>query len=303
MTIIKHRKIFYILSGLLVAASLFAIFNFGLKQGVDFTGGALIEVEYENVRPEIPVLKEKTAGLEFGNILLQPSGETGLIIRAKELTEDEHQKLISELSSLGPLNEVRFDSVGPIIGKELRSRSWIAIFLVVIMIILYVAFAFRKISAASHGMSSFNYGIIAVVALTHDVAISAGVFAMLGKYFGVEIDILFVTALLTILGFSVNDTIVTFDRVRENLQTASAKDDFGEVVGNSINQTLARSINTSFTALLVLGSIFFFAGESTRYFALALIIGIITGTYSSIFLASPLLVTTEKWHGRKGLNR
>ena len=168
--------------------------------------------------------------------------------------------------------------------------------LVLIMIILYIAFAFRKVS---NPINSFYYGLMAVVALIHDVTLPAGVFAILGHYYGVEVDTLFVTALLTVLGFSVHDTIVVFDRIRENLKNNGNKNNFEAVVGASVNQTIGRSINTSLTVILVLLAIFFLGGESTKYFSLALLIGVAIGTYSSIFLASPLLVTLQKFKSGK----
>lgn len=306
MGIIKHRKIWYAVSSFFVALSIFSVFYFGLNIGIDFTGGSLLEVEYENQRPEIAKIQEAVEKLDLGNIVPQPTGESGLILRSRELSDAEHQALLEALRGLASksdleakplLTELRFDSIGPVIGKELRQKSWIAILLVVSMIILYIAFAFRNVGK-SGGVSSFKYGLIAIVALIHDVAIPLGIFAVLGRYLGVEIDVLFVTALLTILGFSVHDTIVVFDRVRENLKRGIAKN-FENSVGISVKQTIVRSINTSLTVLIVLFAIFIFGGESTRWFALALAIGVAIGTYSSIFLASPLLVTIYGLQRRK----
>lgn len=316
MNIIKHRKIWYAISGLLVVASIFSIFFFGLNLGIDFTGGSLLEIEYLNDRPENFVIKEKISPLDLGNISLQPTGDNGLLIRSKDLSEEEHQLLLQALGNPvskhletgfpSEITETRFDSIGPVIGKELAQKSWVAMTLVLAMIIFYIAFAFRKVSAGlsktGRGVSSFKYGLMAVVALIHDVAIPTGIFAILGKYFGAEIDILFITALLTILGFSVHDTIVVFDRVRENLRKGIGEN-FENTVGLSVNQTIARSINTSLTVFLVLLALFFFGGETTKYFSLALIVGIIAGTYSSIFLASPLLVTIYKLQERKSGKR
>ena len=294
MKIIKYRKIWYTISGLLVLASVCSVFYYGLNLGIDFTGGSLLELEYEKGRPEITRLQESAATLGLGNIVIQPTGERGLIVRSRNLTADEHQKLFSAVSDGYAAREVRFDSIGPIIGKELRQKSWWAIALVVTMIILYIAFVFRGVSKP---VSSFKYGLMAIVALVHDVAIPVGVFAALGHFMGAEVDVLFITALLTILGFSVHDTIVVFDRVRENLRKGIGGN-FDETVGESVNQTITRSINTSLTVLLVLGSMFFFGGETTKFFSLALIIGVAIGTYSSIFLASPLLVTIYKFQER-----
>ena len=297
MGIVKYRKIWYTISGLLVLASLFCVFYYGLNVGIDFKGGSLLEVEYINNRPDISLLQKEIEGLNFGNINILSAGDKGLLVRSRNLTEEEHQALLEKLSLKGgaEYKELRFDSIGPIIGKELRQKSWIAIVLVIVMIILYIAFAFRKVSRP---ISSFKFGLMAIVALIHDVTAPLGVFAVLGKFWGVEIDILFITAILTVLGFYVHDTIVVFDRIRENLKKGIGND-FEETVGTSVRQTITRSINTSLTVILVLLSIFIFGGETTKYFALALMIGVFVGTYSSIFLASPLLVTLYKFQNRK----
>ena len=295
MFIIKYRKIWYAFSLIIVIASLFSVFKFGLKQGIDFTGGALLEIEFA-VKPDVSVIRQKIGELSLGNALVQPSGDKNIIVRMKDLTEEQHQKVLSTALSAGQGKEIRFDSIGPVIGKELKNKSITAMILVVIMIILYIAFAFRKVSRP---ISSFYYGLMAVVALIHDVTLPAGVFAILGHYYGVEVDTLFVTALLTVLGFSVHDTIVVFDRIRENLRGGENKNNFENIVGSSVNQTIGRSINTSLTVILVLLAMFFLGGESTKYFSLALLIGVAIGTYSSIFLASPLLVTIQKLKDRK----
>ena len=295
MFIIKYRKIWYAFSLLIIIASLFSIFKFGLKQGIDFTGGALLEVEYA-AKPDVLVIKQKIEALSLGNAVVQPSGEKNIIIRTRDLSEVEHQKVLSAVLGIGQGKEIRFDSIGPVIGKELKKKSVTAMILVIVMIILYIAFAFRKVSQP---VNSFYYGLMAVAALIHDVTLPAGVFAALGHYYGVEVDTLFVTALLTVLGFSVHDTIVVFDRIRENLKNNGSKNNFETVVGASVKQTIGRSINTSLTVILVLLAIFFLGGESTKYFSLALLIGVAIGTYSSIFLASPLLVTLQKFKSRR----
>lgn len=295
MFIIKYRKIWYTVSILLVIASVVSVAYFGLNIGIDFKGGSLLEVEYANTRPEITAIQDTIKPLNFGNILVQPTGEKGALIRLQNLTEDEHQILLSVLSSQAQLTELRFDSIGPVIGKELIQKSLIGIFFVVLMIVLYIAFVFRKVSRP---VSSFKFGLMAIVALIHDVATPLGVFAILGHFAGVEIDILFVTAILTVLGFSVHDTIVVFDRIRENLKKGIGEN-FEETVGISIRQTIVRSINTSLTVLIVLVALFLLGGETTKYFSLTLIIGVTVGTYSSIFLASPLLVTMYKLQNRK----
>jgi len=297
---IKHRKIFYIISGILVAISLAAFIIWGLNLAIDFTGGSLLEVEYlpageasEQVRPSVEIVKEAVGGLGLGNISVQPFGEKGLLLRTRDLTEEEHQVL---LQSLGDATQKRFDSIGPIIGQELARKAWTAIFLVILMIVIFIAWAFRK---AGRPVASWKYGVIAVVALVHDVTIPTGVFAALGHFYHVEVDILFVTALLTILGFSVHDTIVVFDRIRENLKKGIGNS-FEDGIERSLGQVIGRSIKTSLAILLVLASLFFFGGEATRYFSLTLILGIIFGTYSSLFLASPLLVTWYNWQQKNG---
>ena len=299
MELVKARKFTYALSLVLILASVISLWLYGLTLGIDFTGGSLLEVEFSPAaagRPEVAVLQEKVDALGFGAILVQPTGERGFLLRTRDLSDEEHRKLLDALSLLGEFQELRFDSIGPTIGKELRERSVWATILVLAAIILYIAFAFRKVSRP---VSSWFYGLFAVVALFHDIFIPLGLFSALGHFKGIEIDTLFVTAILTVLGFSVHDTIVVFDRVRENLKKQTKPESFEETVGRSLSQTLVRSINTSLTVLIVLAALYFLGATSTKYFALTLIVGIIAGTYSSIFIASPLLVTWNNFRGRK----
>lgn len=299
MNIIKYKYIFLSVSGFLVLASIVAIYVWGLKFGIDFTGGSIIEVEFSVARPLPDDIKEILAPLDLGALVVQPTGEAGTILRLKHIDEAEHQEVLAALGGGKPEDvvlEKRFDTVGPTIGKELKSRSMWALGLAICAIVLYIAWAFRRVSKP---VSSWKYGLAAVVALIHDVTIPTGIFAALGHFRGVEIDTLFITALLTILGFSVHDTIVVFDRTRENLRKLKSAEPYEVTVNRSVKETIARSINTSFTVLLVLVAIFFFGGETTRYFALALIFGITFGTYSSIFVASPLLVIWGGWTKRE----
>lgn len=289
INIIGNRKIFYVISGTLVLASVVSLAVFGLKFGLDFTGGTLAEIEFRESRPSSDEILKAVEGLDLGSVNIQPSGERGAILRLKDIDEATHQKIVSTINEKWQMEEKRFESIGPTIGAELKRKAIFAIILAMALIILYIAWAFRKVSWP---VSSWKYGVCAIMALIHDVAIPAGVFSVLGKYAGVEADGLFITALLTILGFSVHDTIVVFDRVRENLKHSAGKN-FEETVNASVNQTIGRSINTSLTVLLVLSAIYFFGGETIKNFALALIIGVTAGTYSSIFVASPLLVS---WH-------
>ncbi|MDO8520708.1 MAG: protein translocase subunit SecF [bacterium] len=303
MYIIKHKIFFFILSATLTLVALLAIavyhpWNFG----IEFTGGSILEVGFPDGRPEADVLKEQLAVLNWHGVLVQATGEDGYIIRTQSISEPERQELMKTLSDNGKTRiiEERFNSIGPTIGSELRSKALWAILTVILAIVLYIAFAFRHVS---HPISSWVYGLVAIVALVHDVLVPAGVYVALGHYFiDVQIDVLFVTAILTILGFSVHDTIVVFDRTRENLKLRTWKE-FDATVGHSIEQTIVRSINTSFTVLLVILALYFVGGETTKNFALTLAIGIVAGTYSSIFLASPLLVAIEEWQRKRGEKR
>ncbi|MDP3762641.1 MAG: protein translocase subunit SecF [bacterium] len=294
MGLVKARKFTYAFSLVLILASLASLFVYGLKLGIDFTGGSVVEVEYGSPRPGEEVLHEKMSELGLGQFVLQPAGESGFSLRTRELGEADGQRILGVFSSFGEIKHFSVASVDPPIGRELRTRSVWAALLVLAAIILYIAFAFRKVSKP---VSSWFYGLAAVIALFHDIFIPLGVFSALGHFKGVEIDTLFVTAILTVLGFSVHDTIVVFDRIRENLKLNPGRN-FEEIVGKSLSQTIVRSINTSLTVLVVLSALYFFGAESTKYFAFALIVGIIAGTYSSIFIASPLLVTWNNWRNK-----
>lgn len=280
--------------------SIISLFVFGLKVGIDFKGGALTEIVYTAERPEPAVLEEALKPLDLGSVLIQPTGEKGYILKSRDISEAEHSLLIKTLAmgDKNPLTETSFNSIGPSVGRELTQKAIIAIVLVSLAIICFIAFAFRKVSRP---VSSWRYGFIAIVTLLHDVAIPVGLYVALSHYYGAEVDTLFVVAVLTILGLSVSDTIVIFDRIRENLKNeANAnKVDFPEIVGRSLEQSFVRSICTSLTVILVLLSLFFFGPVSTRYFALMLTVGMFFGTYSSIFLASPLLVSVQEWQDKR----
>src|SRR3989344_4309078 len=294
ISIIKQRKIWFVISGLLVVSSLVVIFAWGLRLGIDFTGGSILEIEFSQQSPTNTEIITALQSLTIGTVTVQQS-EASVLIRFAAADEETHQKILNTLSDTfanqgqNAITEKRFDSIGPSIGAELKEKTIWGMTIVVIAIIIYISWAFRKVSQP---VSSWKYGLIAVVALTHDVIITTGVFAVLGVVYGVEINAPFVAAILTILGYSVNDTIVVFDRTRENLKRHFGKD-FGDVVDESIQQVITRSINASVTTLAVLLAILLLGGSTVRDFVLALIIGISIGTYSSIFVASPLLVT---WH-------
>jgi len=288
---LKFKKIYFVFSGALILGSLVCLIIFGLKPGIDFTGGSILEVEYKQERPSNKIIKEKLVDIDLGKIHVQPTGERGVILRMKDISEDTHQGVLQKLKEDNEVEEKRFEAIGPAIGSELKKTTKIVIILSLLAIVLYIAFAFRRISRP---VKSWQYGIAALLALFHDVLIPLGVFSVLGKIYGIQITIPVVVALLTVLGYSINDTVVVFDRIRENLWKITGLS-FEETVNRSLNQTLVRSINTSLTTLFVLAAIFFFGGETLRYFSLTLIIGVLCGVYSSIFIASPLLVSWSKW--------
>jgi len=290
----KHRKIYFGFSGVLIIASIFALIVFGLKPGIDFTGGSILEIEYIKERPSNQEIRDKVSGFDLGTIYAQPTGEKGVILRMEEIDEEIHQQILEKLQDGKELEEIRFESIGPTIGQELKQKTKIVIVVALLSMIVYIALAFRKVQRP---LRSWQYGITSVIALFHDILIPLGAFAILGKFYGIEISIPVITALLAVLGYSINNTVVVFDRIRENLLKRG--EIFEEIVDRSLNQTLSRQINTSLTTLFVAGAIFFLGGETLKYFALALIFGILAGTYSSIFLAGPILVTWFKFRRGK----
>ncbi|MBU2564580.1 protein translocase subunit SecF [Patescibacteria group bacterium] len=287
MFIIKYKKIFFLISSILVIGSVLALIFYGLNLGIDFTGGSLMEGTFIE-RPSNDQIKEKLKDFDLGEIVVQQTGENNILIRMKDINEETHQEI---LNSLEGFEELRFESIGPVIGQELKKKAIYAIIVTLIVILLFIALAFRKVSFI---IKSYKYGILAVLALFHDILIVLGVFAILGKFLNVEVGVPFVAALLATLGYSVNDSIIVFDRVRENLLISEHREDLDELVSKSLKQTLVRSLNTSLTTLLVLLAVLFFGGSTIQYFILALVIGIIAGTYSSLFIAAPLLVVWEK---------
>lgn len=295
MFIITYRRFFYILTGILVAASLGSAIFFGLHFGTDFTGGTLVQVTYPAGRPSAQALSAQITSAGFEGYSLREAGSHDYILRARALSAEERSGLITTLSVGSSVASIaQLTEVGPTIGVELRNKAFVSIALVLLCILLFIAFAFRKVSRP---VSSWIYGLIALVTLLHDVIVPTGFFAILGHYTGAQVDTLFVTAILTVLGFSVHDTIVVFDRVRENLRRnheAGRKEEFAVTAGHALGQTFVRSLNTSLTVVITLTTLFIIGPASTKDFALTLLVGIIAGTYSSIFLATPLLVTVAK---------
>jgi len=289
---LKYRTLYYILSGVLIVSSLALVLVFGLKMGIDFTGGSIMELVFDGQVPSNESIESSLADLNLVEIIIQPAGENRLILRFGHIEESTHQEILKKIEGE---TEQSFEAIGPTIGKELTGKTRTATILALLAIASYVAFAFRRVS---YPAKSWQYGLATLVALFHDIIIPLGVFAILGEFYNVEINIPFVAALLTVLGFSVHDTIVVFDRIRENLKKRK-EDSFEKAVNVSINETLTRSVITSLTVLFVLFALFFLGSQSVKYFSLALILGVSFGTYSSIFLASPLLVTWQKLASRK----
>lgn len=299
----KTKYLWLTVSGILVIPSLVLLFVWGLRPSIDFTGGTLLEVAFTSARPDAseartvvqealtaPAVDGQSAGSM--EVTLQTLGDNAFLLRTGFMSNDQRNAVLSALGQqYGEVREQSFETIGPVVGRELRQKSYTSMALVLVFIVLYIAWAFRKVSSSD--ISSWKMGLAAIVALVHDILLVVGVFVVLGHYYHVEVGTLFVTALLTILGFSVHDTIVVFDRLRERLRQGGSQT-FAEKVNDSVNSTLARSINTSMTALFMLVALYLFGGQSIHHFALALIVGIISGTYSSIFVASPLLLVWAK---------
>jgi preprotein translocase SecF subunit len=288
---IKHKRIYFTFSIILILVSALALTIYGLEWGIDFTGGSILELNYKEGRPSISEVKESLNDFDLGDARVQFSGDEGIMIRTKDISEEVHQQVILKLREGGSLEELKFEKIGPIMGKELKQKTTLVAILSIIAILLYITIAFGRVSRP---IASWQYGIASLIALSHDVLIPLGMFAVLGRLYDVQITIPVITALLTVIGYSINNTVVVFDRVRENL-IRDRKSDFRDIVDKSLNETLTRSLNTSLTTLFVLFAIYFFGGETLRYFSLALITGLICGTYSSLFLAAPLLVSWLEW--------
>ena len=290
LNIIKHYKFWFTVSSVLLAAGIISLSVFGLRLGIDFTGGTLDQLQFTTTPNFATVQQVVHADIQGAQI--QQAGSTGIDIKTKPLDKPAHDKLLADLKTkAGSFTEISYDSVGPVIGNELKSNAVYELILVSLGIVLYIAYAFRKVTKP---ITAWKFGWSAIIALLHDLFVVAGIFSLLGHFFKIEVDSLFVTALLTVLGFSVHDTIVVFDRIRENLRTEAGQP-IETIVNHSINQTVVRSLNTSLTVLFVLLALFLFGGVTIKYFVLALFIGIVAGTYSSIFIASPILVLWQRW--------
>lgn len=291
--IIRIRKTWYIVSGFLIALSVASLLIFGLRIGIDYSGGTIITYETTNQQASDKITSE-IKNLGITSYQINSSGQNQIVVKTTQLDTNQHQTLSQKISTDIPdIKEVKYDSIGPSVGQDLRNKSIIAVLLASLAIIIFIAFAFRKVPKP---LSSWKFGFLAVIALLHDLLITTGMVALLGHFFvWLEVDALFITALLTVMGFSVHDTIVIYDRLRENFIKNPHKP-IETTTEESVNQTLARSINTSLTTIIVLTALMLLGGISIRHFIVVLLIGIFIGTYSSIFVAAPLLVS---WHKKK----
>ena len=283
--LIKYKKIFIAISIIVCSFSLLGLIFFGLKTGVDFKGGSLMEVKFSE-QNETAEIKEKLKPLNLGDLIVKSAEQNKIILRLKEIDEKTHQEI---LKTLGNPQEIKFTFIGPTINRELISKAWWAIILAIVSIIFYIAWSFRKISRLFGAAESWHWGLGAIIALFHDILIMVGFFVFLGYFIDVEIDANFVTAILVVLGYSVNDTIVVYDRIRENL-LFSKSNNLPLIINKSLNETIVRCLNTALTTIVAILAIFLFGGASIKYFALAMIVGVITGTWSSLFIATPFLL-------------
>lgn len=290
INLLKYSNFFLAFSGIVVFSCIISVAVFGLELGIEFTGGSVLELRYEQEQPPLESIREQLSAMEVGLVSVQQVGEKGVLIRTQYLSEEAHRKVLAALGK--GAQEVRFESIGPTIGKELRGQAVILLLLSLGSIVLYVMLAFRKLTRP---VRFWQWSLATLLALLHDISIPLGVMAYLGQFYGAQITIPVVVALLTVVGYSVNDTVVIFDRVRENLIKRVGVD-FADTVWQSLRQTFVRSLNTSVTVLLVVLAILFFGGETLRYFALTMTLGIVAGSWSSLFIAPFLL---EKWVGKR----
>jgi len=295
MYIIQHRGLFFWITGLLLAGSIGAIVVFGLPLGIDFTGGSLMQVSYQNGVPPLSEIQERAATVPLGEVSVRSSGTDAVTIRTRTMTPAEHDAVFTAISGNASTTELAYTSVGPALGSQFTSKAIWAIFAVILVIVLYIAFAFRKVSKP---VPSWGYGLIVVAMLVIDLIVPAGFYAVLAHYTDAQVNSLFIVAMLALLGYVVNDIIVIFDRVREHLaknEREGVREEFEVTIGKSIDETITRSINTSLTVALALLALIFLGAEATRDFALVMLVGVIAGTFSSICRSAPLLIPISNW--------
>lgn len=297
MDIISKKYWYFLISLIIIIPGMIAFFLWGLNLSIDFTGGSRLTLSFKNGvnAKAVNAVKDTLSKQKIKVYSIQESDKL-LFVKTQVIEQNQNKKFLESLKGkVKDFKQEEFETIGPTIGSETTTNAILAIIIASILIVLYISFSFRKVPKPA---SSFRFGVCAIAALIHDVLVVIGLYALLGHFFGVETDSLFLTAMLTIIGFSVHDTIVVFDRIRENLKR-TVNMPFAKVVNESILQTLDRSLNTSLTVILVLSALLFFGGETIRWFVVALLIGIISGTYSSIFNASPLLVIWHEWSEKR----
>lgn len=299
MYIIKHRALFFWVTGLLLVAALGSIISFGLPLGIDFTGGSMMQVSYPNGRPALATIQGNIAPISLGTVSVRAVGADAVSIRTRSLMPAEHEAVLAALSGSASTTELSYTSVGPALGSQFANKAVWAILAVILVIVLYIAFAFRKVSKPVPG---WGYGITVVAMLAIDIIVPAGFYAAYCHFTGSEVDSLFIVALLSLLGYCVNDVIVIFDRIREHLtkkEMMNKKESFEDTIGKSISETMTRSINTALTVVLALLALIYFGAETTRTFALVMLVGVVAGTFSSICRSAPLLIPIANWFAKK----
>jgi preprotein translocase subunit SecF len=288
--IVQKRKIFLTISLVLCLLSILFLNLFGLKFGIDFKGGTRMELKFYNQIPKDQEIKDKLKVLNLGDIIVQRTAEGHVILKFKEIDENLHQKI---LEILNHPEELRFESIGPSIGHELTRKARVAVLIVLLAILIYISLAFKRLSKIFRKSESWRYGVGAILALIHDLILILGLYSLLCRLKGIELNSSFIVAILTVLGYSVNDTIVVYDRIRENIILYGYKN-FEEIVNKSLNETLVRSLATTITTVLAILAIILFGPESIFDFMLALAFGISTGAWSSISIAVPFLFFKRK---------
>ncbi|MDD5696479.1 MAG: protein translocase subunit SecF [Candidatus Pacebacteria bacterium] len=293
MDFLKYSKIYFAIGIIMVLASLFSLFYFGLNLGIDFEGGSSLSVEYKTERPDVSKIKEALSQVkDLQGVEVQPVGQSGVIIKInkKDISSETYESIISELKKTGEIEEssAGIETISPLIGKELKQKTIMVVIVSLLAMLAYIALAFRNVSRP---VTSFQYGFSSTLMLFHDIIIPLGVLAVLGHFYGAQLTIPVVTALLTIVGYCINNNVVVFDRIRENLLRNRTMT-YEEVVNKSLNEIFARCVNTSLTVLFALSALYYFFGneEGLKYFTLTAGIGVFVGIFSSVFLASPLLV-------------
>ncbi len=286
MNFIKYHKLNYIFFIILILATIGCLLIFKLNLGIDFLGGTLWEISLEN-RPENFIIQEKLNSFNLGEIVIQPTDNNGVLLRFKDVNEDIHQAMLDKLNEISKVTEKRFESIGPTIGKELKDKTIALIFISLMALLIYIAVSFRKLKWP---IASWQYGIVSIITLALDEIVTLLVLILIGRFYNVQLNVPIVAALLTILGYTINDKVIVFDRVRENV-LKERSNNFAETVNKSLNQILSRSLSTGACTLIMLFVLFFLGGETLKYFSLTLIVGIIVGTYTSLFVASSLLVS------------